>query len=309
MRRNATRALAPALLVLALVGFVAVASTGATPGGGDETRRPSDAILDAFFSLGLVAMILGGAFLIWGLSQRKLIAREIAYKRYPRTGLLTFLTIMSVVTLFAYWRLQSARIQPSEGLEDVIPRPDNEFTPRPTGPDEFATPYDPEFAWIPVLVVTALAAIGAAAYVAARRRRLAEAGEEDLAAAVAEVLDDTLDDLRAEADPRRAVIAAYARLERTLAAHGLPRKKAETPEEYTGRVLRQLDVRERAVRRLTELFARAKFSQHEVDARMKDEAIDALQLVRDELREARERELAEQRVRSTELAASGGSAT
>ena len=37
----------------------------------------------------------------------------------------------------------------------------------------------------------------------------------------ADVLDETLDDLRAETDPRRAVIAAYARMERALAAFGL----------------------------------------------------------------------------------------
>ena len=39
-------------------------------------------------------------------------------------------------------------------------------------------------------------------------------------------------------------------------------------------------------RRLVDLFVRAKFSQHEVDERMKDEAIGALQHVRDELRAA-----------------------
>ena len=45
------------------------------------------------------------------------------------------------------------------------------------------------------------------------------------------MLDETLDDLRAEADPRRAIIAAYARLERVLAANGVPRT-AETSDEY-----------------------------------------------------------------------------
>jgi len=80
------------------------------------------------------------------------------------------------------------------------------------------------------------------------------------------------------------VIAAYARLERVLAAHGEPRQDADTPEEHLGRVLGHLDVDRRAVRRLVDLFVQAKFSQHDVDAGMKDEAIGALEQVRDELR-------------------------
>jgi hypothetical protein len=82
------------------------------------------------------------------------------------------------------------------------------------------------------------------------------------------------------------VIAAYARLERVLAAHGEPRQDADTPEEHLARVLGHLDVDRRAVRRLVDLFVEAKFSQHHVDARMKNEAIGALEQVRDQLRVA-----------------------
>jgi hypothetical protein len=98
------------------------------------------------------------------------------------------------------------------------------------------------------------------------------------------VLDTTLEDLRRERDPRRAVIAAYARLERALAAHGFPRRPAETQAEYVARILDELDVDRGSVRRLTELYTDAKFSIHDVDAGMKEEAIDALERVRDELR-------------------------
>ena len=98
------------------------------------------------------------------------------------------------------------------------------------------------------------------------------------------MLEETLDDLRAEADPRRAVVAAYARLERVLAANGVPRRAAETPDEYLQRVLDGLDVSSDAVERLTRLFVRAKFSAHEVDSTMKEDAIGALEQVRGELR-------------------------
>ena len=147
--------------------------------------------------------------------------------------------------------------------------------------------YKPEFAWLPVIVVVGLAAVGVVAYVVAQRRSSrARRGEEALAEQLAGILDITLEDLRAETDPRRAVIAAYARLERVLAAHGAARRAAETPDEYLARVLRDLEVDAHAVRRLTDLFSRAKFSQHTVGVDMKEEAIEALEHVRDGLREA-----------------------
>jgi Domain of unknown function (DUF4129) len=83
------------------------------------------------------------------------------------------------------------------------------------------------------------------------------------------------------------VIAAYARMERILDRHGFPRFRAEAPLEYLSRVLRELRVRSEAVLALTELFERAKFSLHEIDLDMKEEAIEALIAVRDDLRETR----------------------
>ena len=126
----------------------------------------------------------------------------------------------------------------------------------------------------------------AAMVLAERRRRRARFGREAVEEAIVDTLDDMLDDLRAEADPRRAVIAAYARLERVLAAHGVARSASETQEEYVVRIFGQLEIDFRSIRRLTDLFVVAKFSQHVVDVDMKEEAIDILEQVRDELRAA-----------------------
>jgi hypothetical protein len=100
---------------------------------------------------------------------------------------------------------------------------------------------------------------------------------------LSEVLAETLDDLRNEPDPRKAVIRAYARMERTLAARGLPREPFEAPLEYLARILGAVQASAHSVRRLTGLFERARFSPHEIDARMKNEAIDALSGLRAEL--------------------------
>jgi hypothetical protein len=107
--------------------------------------------------------------------------------------------------------------------------------------------------------------------------------EAALAAALDAVLADTLEDLYAERDPRTAVISAYARMEQTFAAYRVPRDEAETPLEYLARVLDRLQVSGWAVRRLTLLFERAKFSSHDVDATMKEDAIDTLASLRAEL--------------------------
>jgi hypothetical protein len=100
---------------------------------------------------------------------------------------------------------------------------------------------------------------------------------------LAEVLDETLDDLRNEPDPRKAVIGAYAKMERTLAARGVPRSESEAPEEYLARILDVVGASGHSVRRLTRLFARARYSPHEIDQQMKEDAIDALTGLRAEL--------------------------
>ena len=102
-----------------------------------------------------------------------------------------------------------------------------------------------EFAWIPVSITLALLAVAASAS-GGRGGRAGRAGssqrDDGLATRLAAALDESLDDLRAEPDPRRAVIAAYARLERVLASHGLPRKTSEAPLEYLARMLDGLSV-------------------------------------------------------------------
>jgi hypothetical protein len=122
-----------------------------------------------------------------------------------------------------------------------------------------------------------------AAVAHARRNRVAFDEEAQLARALDEVLSDSLDDLRAERDPRKAVIRAYARMEKTFGAYGVPREEHETPLEYVARVLDSLRVSSFAVRRLVSLFERAKFSPHTIESSMKDDAIGALAGLRAEL--------------------------
>jgi hypothetical protein len=152
------------------------------------------------------------------------------------------------------------------------------------------TPYNPRFRW-PVLWVTLVLLAAVAAFFTwkyTRSKSVADdmVDEETVAEAVAASIDGALDDLESEPDARRAVIAAYARMEGVLARGGLERKRSETALEYLQRILLGLTSRTDAVTHLTALFERAKFSRHEIDGSMKQEAIDSLRAIREDLQPA-----------------------
>ncbi len=284
MRGNA-RALVPALVVLGLVGVVAVAATGRTSTGTDESRPPAAWVLDTFLSFFIVLIIPAVALLVYGLMQRKDIQRQAAAMPHRRRNLVTYVVLMALFAGVTYYRLRNWERTPFEdGITDAFSGEATPTEPTPTG----GTVYEPQFTWIPLLVVGALVVIGVAVAMLVARRRSPISQEAIIARELAIAFDDSLDALRAEPDPRKAVIAAYARLERVLAAHKLERLESETPNEYLARILGDLDVDRRSVRRLTDLFTEAKFSSHAVDSAMKDDAIEALTTVRDELRARRE---------------------
>ena len=284
--RGSARALFPALVVLGLVGVVAVAATGGTSTGTNESRPPAAWVLDSFLSLAIIMVIPAAALLVYGLMQRKDIRAEMASGRYKRRGLGTYLVLMALFAGVTYYRVRNWERTPFEdGISDAFSDGETTVT-EPTG--GASSSYEPEWTWIPLLVIGSLVVIGVAVAKVVARRRRPLSQDEIIARELAGALDDSLDALRAEPDPRKAVIAAYARLERVLGAHRLERLESETPNEYLARILEDLDVERGSVRRLTDLFTEAKFSHHSVDAAMKEEAIEALTTVRDELRARRE---------------------
>jgi hypothetical protein len=145
-----------------------------------------------------------------------------------------------------------------------------------------AAPRAVRFDWGPVVVVSVLAAagLGAGVLMVGKRRPVRTGGVAD---ALVLALDETLEDLRADLDPRNAVINAYAHMERVLARFGLPRSPSEAPREYLRRVLPGIGAGADSVERLTSLYERARFSTQRIDQGMKDEAIGALEALRDEL--------------------------
>jgi hypothetical protein len=138
----------------------------------------------------------------------------------------------------------------------------------------------------PVLIALAIAGLVAGVAIVGGYRRGSPgtefpAGTEDEeAAVVARVVADiawtALDDLAQEADPRRAVVAAYARMERGLRQAGIRRAPADTPTEYLTRAFARLPAGRPEAARLTELYEEARFSDHTVAEAMRADAIAAL---------------------------------
>jgi|SRR6516165_9487613 len=270
--------------LLGLVVLVAVASRAHSPAGGGGTHGVDSNLVWEFILLGFLALFLLSlpvALWIVFTTRRDAAKAHGRGKRSSLLGLAIGLAFLLAVVVGAriYYanhphgnRAQQQRTAPQGG-----PIKSNKVGKK--------VPFD----WLPAIVILSIAGAGAAVvgYTLFRKPYRPIPTQAELAAQLSAVLDDSLDDLRAEKDPRRAVIATYARMERTLAGAGLPRGAAETPLEYLGRVLRELlHASADAVARLTALFERAKFSPHEIDSAMKRDAINALVAVRDELRAA-----------------------
>src|SRR4051812_2693090 len=273
-----------------LLAVVAVASRAHRPGGGGGAgaAHPPRLLLEYVASVMIVLMPIGALIMFWALAQ----SRRQKVLSGQASGARSMVMVIVMVPLFiaAFFLIRHFRAPGAIPRSILPPAPPSKKKAPPANRNPKASlkpAPEAHFQWLPVLVLGSLvvAVGGTAAGALMMRRRHGEAWSEEAAMleALDEVLADTLDDLRAERDPRRAVIRTWARMERTFAAYGVPRAESEAPQEYVSRVLDRLGVSVASMRRLTQLFSRAKFSPHSIDAGMKDDAIGALAGLRAEL--------------------------
>ena len=275
----------------ALLAFVAIASRAHRPGGGTgggDAHAPT-LIGDYLATIALIIMPVGAVIVVWGLANRRRQQRLSGKTDWRRTLIaVAFISALLSVAVFTAEKRQERRQERGNAGAIAIAGPLG-----PTGlrqrlkPRAETPPHRAQWSWLPVLVLGSLllgiVVTTGIAVAHGRRNREALDEEAQLARALDDVLSDSLDDLRAERDPRKAVIRAYARMEETFGAYGVPRERHETPLEYVARVLDSLRVSSFAVRRLVQLFERAKFSPHTIETSMKDDAIEALAGLRAEL--------------------------
>jgi hypothetical protein len=230
-----------------------------------------------------VLMVLAALIAVWAWLHALKTRPKGKGSRAPYASLVVFLVIAATAVVAGRGILEYKR-RPGEA-EGSDPGFSGQVVPKEPV-QRLEEVRDPKIIWplaigIAVLIAAAIVAV----VIIERRRSRRDERTPDQLEELGRALDEAIDDLRRDPDPRRAVIAAYARMERALTVYGLPRKPSEAPYEYLHRVARELEA-EGPVAALTELFEVAKFSAHSVDETMRGRAIDALTAVRREVRAA-----------------------
>lgn len=267
--------------VTALLVLAGIASHG-RPLAGGRGQGPTATFFDyVATTLAIAAVVMIGVVVYVVLSQRWSPGGP---PRRSRSNLLSSILMFAGAAVIALFILHTGFEQRLRRLEQQVRGNPPGQTQGPLRP----APKDVRNArlrWDEIAIVVALLGGTAIVVLAGRHaKKTPRVWRLGRGEALSLALDESLDDLRNDPDLRRAIVAAYARMEAALAHAGLPRRPAEAPFEYLERALTALDTSAESVRRLTALFEWAKFSHHEPDPAMRDEAVDALVAVRDELR-------------------------
>jgi Domain of unknown function (DUF4129) len=188
-----------------------------------------------------------------------------------------FLSLVNVVVLAYLWRravLEGGLVLGAGALGSGLALPEMEVPSAPA-----------IFSWIfaALGVAAGLGALGLALWSALgdRLTRDGEAAAPAMPAGPLEAaVEESLEDLRAEGDPRRAIVRCYARFERAAADSGLPRRPWLTPAEFMREAVAHLSLPRAAVPTLTGLFELARFSHHALGPPERDRAVEALHEIR-----------------------------
>lgn len=297
--------------LVALMVLAGVALRGYMPGQRRAPREhPTDNPASMFAVLALLAValvIVALAVIAWlrdpsraGPGPHQLPAgadrREPTRWRALLIGLGALLAWLLVVMLLLQFagphRANPAGAPPAGGAGPAPPR----AAPPPTPPRHSGGDLFGYLAATTVIMLVLL--VTAATLIAIRRRRAggnrypargdratptpAAPGPESLALAAERGLAEMEDPSR---DPREAIIACYAAMERALAdAPGAMPLDSDTPSEVLERAVEHHALHPGTATGLVDLFAEARFSTHVMNEGHREAAVRALQLVLAELR-------------------------
>jgi hypothetical protein len=278
---------------LAVLLAMAAAGSKARVGGGPSVSSAAVRLgVGALEFLAVVALLGGLALLVVGFPRprrRRDDEPEWVVERPPVPWYAKLLVLGLVVIvlgglagslLVLRHQFQERQVAPPVPTAPVPPRAPGSIPPTSANPPGAGDPL------VPAVWAVGVVALAAAVWVVTARlraRRGAAPPERMPRPAdpvVEEALRLSLEDLRGEPDPRRAIVAAYARMLAVLGRLGVRRRAAEAPIEYLRRLLDALESDPEPARRLTDLFERAEFSRAPVTEAMRGEAIGALESVR-----------------------------
>jgi heme/copper-type cytochrome/quinol oxidase subunit 2 len=284
LRVEAPQQLPPAAVLLAAGGVVAAAAAAGAVAGGVHSHVGSAPAADRLSlavsyvaTAGLLTLLVAAFTLFVILRPRAVRKRADAAEGPPlrkrdRAAIIVGCFLVLVAPLVVLLLLSHSK------RTEVLTTPGRPGAGR-RGKPFVSTHVHIQWTFFFSLVVAGLVVLVWAAVI--YRRRRAEALEELPEDLLAPVVAAGAEALERERDPRRAVIRAYLVMESTLGDRGIARRPSETPVEYLGRVLVELGAAASPARRLTSLFERARFSQHEIDERMRADAQAALAAVRE----------------------------
>ncbi|MDQ3956111.1 MAG: DUF4129 domain-containing protein [Actinomycetota bacterium] len=271
------------LVALLVLGAAVVLPEGIAldPGGAERVVLPAAPPV-----LRYVIAALGAVVILTLVVLRFTVLRGEGDDRPPGATrwryLALFLVILALWATFVAFRQEP--VTRDEERSAIRPSPSAGARTDDDRADKIRTEFSESLGWAVtgIFVVGALAA-GGVLFFLLRREEAGPTGRRPREAIAAEI-EAGVDDLRAIVDPREAVIACYSRMEAVVEMSGVSHRRSDTPFELLGRLLREHDVLEPSASRLTELFEEAKFSINPIDEPMRQEALDALLDVRDQLR-------------------------
>lgn len=269
---------------MALVAMAARAPLGrSTPINAASARTPVTAVFVLLVGCGVIA--LGGLLVVLWPGRRRRAEDEPepfpepvpVHWAWKLAAVLLPFALGAVLVAAVVVGLGGARhAAPLGGLAPGRPSSGRAIAVRGGGRG-FAVP-----SWLPwtILAIVVAAAIAAAAWLLLLRRARTAIDERPDRSATRAAVQAAITAIDSAGDPRGAVIAAYAEMERTLAAHGIARSSAEAPREYLRRVLGASSATEREAKMLTGLFEEARFSIHPISERVREAALSALRSLR-----------------------------
>jgi hypothetical protein len=296
-RRLLLAALGPAVTVLITLVVLAARPSSLQAGDGPTNAGPVIAIVHVIEILGIALELLAILILIvvFRLSRRREEDDDDEpYQEPVRVHwLVRLLSSLLPPLVLAALIVAITRSRPVDRPLELAPIGDFGASPGSGGfVEQVITNLG--LSWWEVLIAVVLAVVAFVAILGAFRAYRAPVSTPNeepevlrQTSALASAVGAGLRDARLEPDPRRAVITAYATMERMLAAQGWPRREVEAPLEYMTRLFAERNVRADALGTLTELFELARFSHHVISPAAKERAIGALTVIDQELRAAR----------------------